>query len=121
MATPFWTVISNFAFCPNPVTVVAETSANVKWAVDPPGVAVPWGVYPIPALVTDKLVPVPKFPIAVYASPFVDLIDPANPTKVPCGSVSVLIVFAFDWYTVLPTFSASRLTPDALGKVVDWT
>ena len=35
------------------------TLAKVKCAVDPPGTWLPNGVYPIPALVTDKLVPVP--------------------------------------------------------------
>ena len=50
--------ISNFAFWPNPVTDVAATSLNVKWAVPPPGVWVPRGVYPIPALVIGKLLPV---------------------------------------------------------------
>ena len=46
-----------------------------------------------------------------------DLIDPANPTKDPFGTLSKLISLLFAWNTVLPTFSASRVTPAALGKV----
>ena len=41
--------------------------------------------------------------------PLVDLIDPANPTKVPFGTVSKLTVLLFAWNTVLPTLSASRV------------
>ena len=50
-------------------------------------------------------------------NPLLDLIDPANPTKDPFGTLSKLTVLLFAWNTVLPTLSASRVTPAALGKV----
>ena len=45
--------------------------------------------------------------------------DPANPTKVPFGTLSKLTALLLAWNTVLPTLSASRVTPAALGRVPD--
>ena len=56
ITSPLLTRTFPLAFCPNPVTVVNETSLNVSDAALPPGTAVPAGVYPTPALVNVKVV-----------------------------------------------------------------
>ena len=62
------------------------------------------------------------FPIATAPLEPTATIEPANPTKVPCGTVSKLDgegVLVFAWNTVLPILSASRDDPPSLGKVPD--
>ena len=78
----------------------------------PSGTEFPKGVYPIPVLVTvNPEVPAPT-PVPAMAS------DPANPTKVPFGTLSKLTALLLAWNTVLPTLSASSACPATSGKPV---
>ena len=94
---PFWTVAVPLAFWPNPVTVVSGMLTKSAYDVLPLGTELPNGVYPIPALVTVN----PVWPAPVLVPPTIAS-DPANPTKVPFGTLSKLIALLFAWNTVLP-------------------
>ena len=69
--------------------------------VPPLGTEFPKGVYPIPVLVTVN----PEVPDPTNAPAMAS--DPANPTKVPFGTLSKLTALLLAWNTVLPTLSAS--------------
>ena len=103
---PLVTTIVPSAFCPNPVMVVNGTPVNVWLAELAPGTEFPKGVYPTPPSVTVKRVLGVPVRVALFDPSAVS--DPANPTKLPCGTVSRVDgegVLVFAWNTVLPTFN----------------